>query len=115
MQGLKYPLEIAKGGLVLTKRYENLVEDAIQSSVRTRTEERVMRPEYGREDEEFQAVNSIVELLGNLRRAIVIGLEGYPEVVFELSGAINEMGLVDVTVGYSCPEGVNGEVVIEGL
>lgn len=112
MAGLKYPLEIVNGGLRVSKDYPSLVLSAILSSVNTRTEERVMRPEYGREDEEFQSVSSLVDTLGNLRQTITLGLEGYPDVTFELSGSISEGGLVEATVAYQCPDGLERTVEV---
>ena len=115
MQGLKYPLTIAKGSLVYSSEYQDLVGNAIISSLKTRTEERVMRPEYGREDEEFQSISSLVDILARLRRTILVGLEGYDGVSFELSGWLREDGLLDVSVLYRTVEGLTQELNVEGV
>lgn len=104
MQGFRYPLTISSGSLDITDELPKLVSGAILSSVLTLQEERVFRPDYGRDEQVFTCVNSLVDLLGSLRRAIAIGLEGYPQVNYELLGSIGDDGRAYIQVLYTCDD-----------
>lgn len=112
MTGLSYPLSVANGSLSLTKDYPSLVKEAILSCIWTKQEERVMRPEYGREDSEFISVNNLVDILSSLRQSVQLGLEGYPDASFELLGGIDDNGLVEIQVIYQCSDGLERSIKV---
>ena len=112
MQGFVYPLEVSKGSLRLTSDYPTLVKDAIVSSLNTELEERVFRPDYGLDPQEFQAVDNLVTILATCRQAIALGLEDYPDVDFDLRGRIDDSGMVVVWVVYSVADSVSGNVEV---
>lgn len=104
MQGFRYPLSVDGGSLELEYKYPRLVKNAIVSGLYTKAEERVMRPEYGLEPQEFQSVGNIAEVLASIRASIELALEGYPETTFDLRGSINDSGAIDVVVVYQCQD-----------
>lgn len=104
MQGLIYPLRLSGGNLETTKNYADLVRNAIYSGLQTKLDERVFRPTYGLDPQEFQIVHSVVIVLGIVRQTIVDALEGYPDVTFEAKAAIADDGLMDILVIYICPD-----------
>lgn len=104
MQGFRYPLTTTNGSVEVTDELPKLVSGAILSSILTLQEERVFRPEYGRDEQVFDSINSLVDLLGNLRKAIATGLEGYPEIRYELLGSIGDDGKAYIQVLYTCPD-----------
>ncbi len=104
MQGLIYPLRLSGGNLETTKNYADLVRNAIFSGLQTQLDERVFRPEYGLDPQEFQAVSSVVTVLGIIRQTIVDALVGYQDVTFEAKASIADNGLMDVLVIYICPD-----------
>lgn len=112
MNGLVYPLVIANGSISTTDYFPKLVAGAIVSSLKTRTEERVFRPDYGRYDEEFNSINSLTDVLSRTRQAVEFGLEGYEGVEFEVRGRLADDGLVNVQVVYTCPESLTNTIEI---
>lgn len=104
MKGLQYPLKLSGGNLETTVTYADLVRNAIYSGLQTKLEERVMRPEYGLDPQEFQTVNSVILVLGVVRKTISDALSGYPEVTFEAKASMAEDGLMDILVIYICPD-----------
>lgn len=104
MQGFVYPLKLDNKGVKVTDDYAQLVKNAIVSGILTKQEERVMRPEYGLESQEFDVVSDIVTTLAKIRDTVTLALEGYPDVSFELRGSINDSGLLDVLVTYTSPD-----------
>ncbi len=100
LRGLSYPLSLNGGNLAIDSEYPKLVRNAIFSGLLTQEEERVMRPEYGLEPPEFKTVTDVVANLQAIKSKLAIALEGYPDVDFELRGAINEDGRMDVIVIY---------------
>ena len=112
MQGFVYPLEVFRGSLKLTSDYPTLVKNAILSSLNTELEERVFRPTYGLDPQEFQAVDNLTAIFATIRQAIAEGLENYPEVSFDLKGRIDDSGMVEVVVGYITPDGLSGSVEV---
>lgn len=103
MQGLAYPLSLSRNGLTLETSYAGLVRNAILSVLSTYQEERVYRPEYGVGRYEFMTYSNLPELLAELRLAIELGLEGYPEVTFGVSGYLSEEN-VEISVNFQCPD-----------
>lgn len=77
MSSLVYPLEIQSGDIVITDDLDNINRDAIESSIRTRIDERVMRPDYGRDIEPFQTVTDLGSIARSVRRAIDSGTDDY--------------------------------------
>lgn len=112
MQGFRYPLTISNGSLEVTDDLPKLVSGAILSSILTLREERVFRPEYGRDEQVFDSINSLVDLLGSLRRAIATGLEGYPQVTYELLGSIGDDGRAYIQVLYTCPDEIERTIEV---
>lgn len=104
LQGFSYPLSLYGGSLVLENKFSKLVRNAILSGLYTTIEERVMRPEYGLDPQEFQSVSNIVDILATLRGAIDVALEDYADVSFDLRGSVSEDGRIDVVVVYQCPD-----------
>lgn len=112
MQGIVYPLEVSKGSLKLTSDYPTLVKNAILSSLNTELEERVFRPIYGLDPQEFQTVDNLVTILATCRQAIALGLEDYPDVDFDLRGRIDDSGMVVVVVAYSVADSIDGKLEV---
>lgn len=104
MRGFVYPLAINGGTLEVTDHYPTIVKNAIKSGLLTQTEERVMRPEYGLNAQEFQSIQNMSDILAEVRSAIAIALEGFSDVSFELRAAINEDGRLDIVVVYQVNE-----------
>ncbi len=104
MKGLVYPLALLGGNLETTENYVGLVRNAIYSGLQTQLEERVFRPDYGLDPQEFQAVNSVIIVLGVVRQAIESALEDYSDVTFEAKASIADDGKMDILVIYVCPD-----------
>lgn len=77
MSSLVYPLQIQSGDIVITEDLDVINRDAIESSIRTRIDERVMRPDYGRDLEPFQTVTDLGSVARSVRRAIDSGTDNY--------------------------------------
>lgn len=77
MSSLFYPLQIQSGDIVITDDLDDINRDAIESSIRTRIDERVRRPDYGRDIEPFQTVTDLGSIARSVRRAIDSGTTDY--------------------------------------
>lgn len=110
--GFVYPFETYQGSLKLTSDYPTLVKNAILSSLNTELEERVFRPTYGLDPQEFQAVDNLATVLSTCRQAIALGLEDYPDVDFDLRGRVDDSGVVEVVVAYSVADSISGSVEV---
>lgn len=104
MSSLSYPLYITYGSLTLTEDYLSIVRSAILSALQTELEERAYHPDYGLPRVEFESVGSLTEIMAICRQAIAEGLEGYPEVTYELRARINDDGLMELLVAYVVDE-----------
>ena len=102
---LTYPLTVDDfGRLSVVTDYPTKVKQAIVSALLTEEDERVYRPEYGRDVQAFDTSGDVVALLARLRDTLALGLEGYPDVTFELSGSLGDTGALEVEVYYQCPD-----------
>lgn len=105
---LKYPIAAANGSLVLTTDYPGRVKEAVISGLMTIVDERVMRPDFGRSYEPFDAYR-LPDLLRDCRGAVTRSLADYPEVSFRLTATPDD-GAVLVTCYYQAPDLDPGEV-----
>ena len=72
-----YPLTITNGDIVITEDSVSIAKDAIESCIRTKTDERVMNPDYGRTIEPFTAIGNYGSIARSLRRSVEYGTDGY--------------------------------------
>lgn len=77
MSTLIYPLQISNGDIVITDNLTSIAKDAIESCVRTKIDERVMNPDYGRTIEPFTAIGDYGAVARSVRRSVEYGTEGY--------------------------------------
>lgn len=112
MTGLKYPLEASNGGLELVTTYPAKVGQAILSALATELEERVLRPEYGLDPQDFTTISDITMILVTIRETIERGLEDLSGVTFDLRGTINDDGMVAVLISYMVAEGTQGQLEV---
>lgn len=110
--GFIYPFEVYQGSIKLTSDYPTLVKNAILSSLNTELEERVFRPTYGLDPQEFQAVDNLATVLTTCRQAIALGLEDYPDVEFDLRGRVDDSGMVEILVVYNVADSISDSVEV---
>lgn len=112
MTRLSYPLEASNGSLKLVTDYPNRIGQAILSAVATELEERVLRPEYGLDPQEFNTISDITMILATIRETVERGLEDLPGVTFDLRGALNDDGMVAVLISYMVADGSRGQLEV---
>ena len=93
MSGLSYPLTANNGSLLIVSTYIDRVGQALLSSLQTRLEERVYRPEYGLDDQEFQTTSRLTDILNTIRQALETGLEGFDDVELDIRGTFTDDGV----------------------
>lgn len=77
MSSIVYPLTISNGDIVITDNSIEIAKDAIESCIRTKTDERVMNPDYGRTIEPFISIGDYGAIARSVRRSVEYGTEGY--------------------------------------
>ena len=77
MSSLTYPLSIESGDIVITDDVVSIGRDAIESCVRTKVDERVMNPNYGRAIEPFTSIRDLGSIARSIRQSVEYGTVGY--------------------------------------
>ncbi len=77
MASLTYPLTIESGDIVITDDAVAIAKDAIESCIRTKTEERVRNPDYGRTIEPFTPIGDYGSIARSVRLSVEYGTQGY--------------------------------------
>lgn len=101
---IAYPLQIENGTLKLSRGYE-CDRDAIFSVLQTKVGERIERPSYGTPDYVFSAVGSVQPVLGRIEAALTDQIPAL--LAIDVSGSINDAGLLDMAIEYSSQEGAD--------
>lgn len=101
MATLKYPLQVANGGLLLS---DDATAEAIISAIQTRYGERILRNTYGNDLDEFTNTNDLSRLLAELEEAIINSTLDYRPLSIFLEGSIGDFGTVSITVEYEDTE-----------
>lgn len=104
MAAVKYPLEVVNGRVALVDQYADIVGQHILAAVNTVVDERVWRPEFGRDLWVFTSVSDLPSILANVREAIRSALETYPDIEYSTLGYISDDGLLYLAVTYQCPD-----------
>ncbi|TFI51029.1 hypothetical protein BLD44_028550 [Mastigocladus laminosus UU774] len=80
----------------------DVVRNAIKSVLQTRLSERVMRPSYGTAELVFNVANNASELNDYFTQVLNDQVKSvYPDFEFQVSTAIDESGVVTVSVLWS--------------
>lgn len=77
MSSLIYPLSIKAGDIVITDDVDVINRDAIESTIRTRLDERVRRPDYGRAVDPFDTETDLGAVARSIRRSIELSCPSY--------------------------------------
>ena len=106
MASLIYPVVIVGGDIALTTDEIAIATDAVESSIRTRQGERVLRPDYGRAIEPFSLISNLGAISQSLRNSIITSTEDYNlGKLSVLSGYAADDGQVSVDVKFDTPSG----------
>lgn len=100
VRGLTYPLQVKNGSLKLSEDFDT-IRDAIFSVIETHPGERIIRQRFGCPDFIFEAVAHPQAVLARIQVALE---EQIPDVEFEVSGSIDEDGVMSVTIKWSIDE-----------
>lgn len=77
MASLTYPLSISQGDIVITEDPVDIAKDAIESCIRTKVDERVRNPDYGRNIEPFSSIADYGAVARSIRQSVEYGTDGY--------------------------------------
>jgi hypothetical protein len=100
VRGLAYPLQVFNGSLKLSEDVDT-IRDAIFGVLETRPKERIWRSQFGCPDFIFDAVQHPQAVLSRIKVALE---EQIPDVVFEVTGDIQDSGVFNVRVEWSIDE-----------
>lgn len=111
MSTFAYPLAVLNGSLVLTSDYTRVVPEVIAHILQTKLEERVLQPDFGISDVEFNNLYDLPRLLRELEESLRFGLQDYPGVSYRLVGYADDSGSIPVTCYYAIDE-TNGTLTV---
>ena len=105
MASLIYPVVIVGGDIALTTDEIAIATDAVESSIRTRQGERVLRPDYGRAIEPFSLISNLGAISQSLRNSIITSTEDYNLGKLSVLSGYADAGQVSVDVTFDTPSG----------
>lgn len=90
----------------------SIAKDAIESCIRTKTDERVMNPDYGRTIEPFTTIGDYGSIARSVRRSVEFGTDGYG--IASLSFLAYPRGsITSVDIGFTVDSGVTQTLTTE--
>lgn len=97
IRSLKYPITLEDGGLAVSEDYD-VIKEAIFNVLECRNGELIMRHDFGTPNFIFTSVPNPAVICERIRIALTSQI---PNVKFQVSGNINEDGIMGVEVQWS--------------